>query len=181
MCLWQLTKHLTPRLTFIEQIMYRIYIYSKTSGLCLLSDSENMRFCYQWNGLRTIMVCALWLLGVVSNVTSTKYQLMASITNQTAPLTCSASHSRSRLETSVACEGDQDCRAIWSHRTEGGQLQHGVCHCMRDPAVRSQIAPLDPGLHVGIAPKFSKGLFNVCILCFNQSLCLNNILDINNG
>ena len=152
--IWKLSKH---NLSVWWMAACVSKFHTRPSELHSLSDSENMSFSYQRHDYKTILASTLWLLVTVSNVTSSRYELMVSITNQTAPLTCMASHSRSRLEASVACEGDQDCRAIWSHRTEGGQLQHGVCHCMRDPAVRSQIAELDPGLHTEIIPKFNKG------------------------
>ena len=139
----------------------------------LLSDSDDMRFFYQWYS-KIILVSTLWMLVTVSNVTSTKYELLVSTTNQTTSLTCSTSRSRSLLEASMACEDDQACHAVWSHTTEGGQLHHGLCHCMKDPVFRSQIVGLDPGLHTKIVPKFNKGMLNECswILCFILPRCL---------
>ena len=79
----------------------------KTSGLHLLSDSDNKRFFYQRHGYQVVLASKLRSFVMVYYVASTKYRLMTSITNQTAPPT-SPSHSRSRMEASVVCEGDHE-------------------------------------------------------------------------
>ena len=101
-------------------------------------------------GLMSVIILYTW--------GTTTYREITDVLKQSTSLTCMASTCRSGLAVFVTCTEDPECRAVWTNRTEKGQLQCMVCSCMQHPDLRTEFVSLESHIHIRDRTSLNKSM-----------------------